>query len=164
MSLNKPFHTEQYELLDDKIHPMLILYYYRTSGVFILTAQALFQDLYIASFTLSKQQWTFGDVRFLNLKTLSCSDKRRTYKKAGYFRNHFLFSEEKPLLAGECAHVGDGAGAEGFEVVAAFEDRDDASLGVLFSDSFDDMGKYGEVVVGEVEASEGIGDVSIKTC
>ena len=50
---------EQYELLDDKIL-MLIYISIGSAGVFILTAQALFQDLYIASFTLSKQHSAFG--------------------------------------------------------------------------------------------------------
>ena len=47
-----------------------------------------------------------------------------------------------------------GRASQPVDVVAAFEDRDQTGLGVTTGDPGDDIGQFGEVVVGQAELAQ----------
>ena len=66
------------------------------------------------------------------------------------------------LRLDECLHVGGDGGAEGVEVVAAFEEGEEFSVAELSGPGFEEARQLDEVGVGEGELAEGVVEVGVE--
>ena len=67
-------------------------------------------------------------------------------------------------MADEDLGAGSDALGEGVEVVAAFEDEDEATFGVAIGEGREAAAEVGEAFFGEAHAAEGITRVGVETC